>query len=159
ETYLPETFGDTEAVVAFCREHIGNGQVFLAGHSAGAILAAELGMRLGHQLQAIVPISGVYDFTEYGEFFADDNQRLAGSPLLNIVSPPPHTLVAYGSRENRPNYGVDSDRLVQALRARGAGAELMELDGLDHRQTVEALGDEASPLYQAVAKLIALTST
>jgi arylformamidase len=157
ETYLPETYLDAQAAFTFCREHLESGRVFLAGHSAGAILAAHVGLRLGHLLQGIIPISGVYDFTDYGEFFADASDRAAGSPLFNIVSPPPHTLVAYGSLENRPNYGVDSDRLVTAVRARGAGAELLELAGLDHRQTVEALGDEASPLFQRVARMMDLT--
>ena len=154
ETYLPDTFADADAAVAFCRDHLGSGHVFLAGHSAGAILAVELGMRLGHLLQAVVAISGVYDFTEYGEFFRDDTQRVASSPLFNIGSPPPDTLVAYGSLEQRPNYAVDSERLVRALRDRDARAELLVLPGLDHRQTVEALGDESSVLFQSVARLI-----
>jgi arylformamidase len=154
ETYLPETFQDAEAALHWCHANLGGGPVLVTGHSAGGILTAQLAVRSGHLLQAAIPISGVYDFTEYAEFFADDAPRVAASPLLNIKSPPPHTLVAYGSRENRPNYGVDSQRLVAALRDRGAAAECLELDGMDHADTVNAIGDESSVLFQAIKRLI-----
>jgi arylformamidase len=154
ETYLPDTFLDAEAVVRFCRDQLGGGPLYLAGHSAGAILTAQVAVQHGELVAAAIPISGVYDFREYGEFFSDESQREASSPLLNITSPAPRWLVAYGSLENRPNYGVDSQRLVEAVRQRGAAAELLELDGLDHCAAVEALADEASPLFQSVERLI-----
>jgi arylformamidase len=154
ETYLPDTFQDAEAVVRFCRTEFGKGPLYLAGHSAGGILTAQIGVQHGDLLAAAIPISGVYDFRDYGDFFADDSQRSASSPLLNITSPAPRWLVAYGSLENRPNYGIDSQRLVEALRQHGATADFLELDGQDHCGAVEALADESSPLFQAVDRLI-----
>jgi arylformamidase len=156
ETYLPETFLDAEAVVRFCRDQFGGGPLYLTGHSAGGILTAQIGAQHGDLLAAAIPISGVYDFRDYGDFFADDTQRTVASPLLNITSPAPRWLVAYGALENRPNYGVDSQRLVEALRTQGATADFLELDGLDHCAAVEALADEASPLFQSVLRLIQL---
>jgi arylformamidase len=154
ETYLPETFLDAEAVVRFCRDQYGGGPLYLAGHSAGGILSAQIGVQHGDLLAGAIPISGVYDFRNYGDFFADDSQRTVASPLLNITSPAARWLVAYGSLENRPNYGIDSHRLVEALRQRGVTADVLELDGLDHCAAVDALGDEASPLFQAVERLV-----
>jgi acetyl esterase/lipase len=154
ETYLPETFLDAEAVVRFCRDSFGGGPIFLAGHSAGAILTAHVGVHHGELLAAAIPISGVYDFREYSEFFADESQRDAANPLLHVEAPCARWVVAYGSLENRPNYGIDSQRLVETLRQHGAAADLLELDGLDHCGAVQALADEASPLFQAVDGLI-----
>jgi acetyl esterase/lipase len=154
ETYLPETFQDAEAVVRFCISEFGKGPLYLAGHSAGGILTAQIGVQHGDLLAAAIPISGVYDFRDYGDFFADDSQRTVSSPLLNITSPASRWLVAYGSLENRPNYGVDSQRLVEALRQHGASADFLELDGQDHCGAIEALADEASPLFQAVVGLV-----
>jgi acetyl esterase/lipase len=60
------------------------------------------------------------------------------------------TLVAYGSDENQPTYGADSRRLVEAVRARGGTADVLELEGMTHANTAHALGDATSPLFHAV---------
>jgi len=101
-----------------------------------------------------VPISGIYDFSAGADFIADRSLCQAASPLLNIATWPPATVVAFGSHENKPTYGEDSQRLVEALRQRGAAAELMRLEGLDHAGTVLALADESSPLFQRVEQLL-----
>jgi hypothetical protein len=64
-------------------------------------------------------------------------------------------LVAYGSDENQPTYATDSRRLVEAVLARGGHAELLELEGMTHADTAHTLGDGASPLCQAVMRLLA----
>jgi arylformamidase len=158
ETYLPDTFSDVARALAWCAANIAQyggsaHRVVLAGHSAGAILTAQVALK-GSGLKAAVAISGIYDFTQGAEFIADNTQCQAASPLLNIASWPSETLVAFGSHENKPTYGEDSQRLVEALRQRGATAELMRLEGLDHAGTVLALADEASPLFQRVEKLL-----
>jgi arylformamidase len=141
----------------------------LGGHSAGAILTANVALRSDwlaarglplDLIKAAVPISGVYDFsdpTDRTEFFADDADRATASPLFNITTTPPATVVAYGGRENQPTYGIDSGRLVDAIRAHGGQAELLLLEPLDHAETVSALADESSPLFQSVEALFART--
>jgi arylformamidase len=158
ESYLPDTFADVERALAWCAANIttygGSARrMVLAGHSAGAILTARVALK-GSGLMAAVPISGIYDFSQGAEFIADSAQCQAVSPLLNIATWPSATVVAYGSHENKPTYGEDSQRLVQALRQRGANAELIRLEGLDHAGTVLALAHEASPLFQRVEKLL-----
>jgi len=175
ESYLPDTMRDVEDALAWCAANLpargGDPARFvLAGHSAGAILTAHLVVRNdwlsqrglpSELIKAAIPISGVYDFsdtTDHAEFFTDDSQRVPASPLFIITTTPPPMTVAFGSLENRPTYGQDSQRLVDAVRARGASAELLNLQNLDHADTVNALADEHSPLFQSVAALIASAS-
>jgi arylformamidase len=159
ETYLPETFSDVERALAWLAANIAAyggsaDRVVLSGHSAGAILTAQMALRPGTKLRAAVPISGVYDFSAGAEYVADRGDLRAASPLFNVQAWPETTLVAYGELENRPNYAADSRRLVEELRARGAQADLLELAGHDHKDTVLDLADEASPLFQRVASLL-----
>lgn len=170
EAYLPETFADVENMLAWGFKNlpprgVDVGRLALSGHSAGAILTAHLAVRddwvQTHSLpkdliKAAIPISGVYDFTDTagrGEFFTDDADRAAASPLLRISTTPPTMLVACGSDENQPSYGADSRRLVELARARGGEAELQELEGMSHADTAHALGDASSPLFQSVLEL------
>src|SRR5579859_833262 len=174
EAYLPDSMRDVEAALAWCFGHLGAqggdpARIILAGHSAGAILTASVALRSDwlaarnlplDLLKAAIPISGVYDFSDpadHTEFFADDADRAVCSPLLNMTTTPPSTVVAFGSLENRPTYGEDSRRLVDSIRARGGSADLLRLEPLDHADTVNALADEASPLFQAVATRVAHT--
>jgi acetyl esterase/lipase len=168
EAYLPDSVNDVENALAWCFANLaargGDAtRIIMAGHSAGAILTAHVALRSDwlvarnlplDLLKAAIPVSGVYDFsdpTNHAEFFASDADRVVSSPLLNITAFPPSTVVAYGSGENGPQYGEDSRRLVDAIRARGGSAELLRLEPLDHADTVNALAVEASPLFQSVA--------
>jgi arylformamidase len=172
ETYLPETANDVEAALAWCSANLASrgvdhNRITLAGHSAGAILTAHVALRSDWLLnrglpvdliKAAVPISGVYDFTDtsrHSEMFANDADRQTASPLFNITAAaPPPMVVAVGELENRPDYRSDSHRLVDALRDRGASAEVLVLDQMDHADTANALGDEASPLFAAVTRFV-----
>ncbi len=172
EAYLPETFTDVEDALLWATANLPGrgidvGRLALSGHSAGAILTAHLAVRddwLAARalpvdlIKAAIPVSGVYDFTgatERREFFTPDSDRAAASPLLCISRTPPRMLVAYGSDENQPTYGSDSQRLVDNVRAHGGSAELLELDGMTHADTAHALGTSSSPLFDAIMKLFA----
>jgi acetyl esterase/lipase len=170
ESYLPGTFADVETALTWCVAHLPGrgvdvGHLALAGHSAGAILTAHLAVRdnwLAQRsvpndlLNAAIPISGNYDFTDpaqHRDFFTTDSDRAASSPLLRLAATPPPMLVAYGSDENQPTFARDSKRLVDDVRARGGRAELLELEGMTHADTADALGDPSSPLFRSVIAL------
>jgi arylformamidase len=167
ECHLPETYADVENAVAWCAANLpGHGvdvdRLVLSGHSAGAILSAHLAVREDWQthlglprdvIKLAVPISGIYDFTdasERGEMFSTDADRVLASPLRQMSRTPRPMLVAFGSDENQPTYGVDSRRLVEAAGALGGRADLLELQGMTHADTADALGDADSPLFKAV---------
>jgi arylformamidase len=171
ESYLPETFGDIEQALAWSVANLPGfgvdvGRLALSGHSAGAILTAQLAVRddwLRQRslpldlLKATVPISGVYDFTDPADrrdFFSPDADRHAASPLHRMSVTPSPMLVAYGSDENDGQYAADSERLAKAIRARGGQASTQELTGMTHADTANSLGDASSPLFIAVMELL-----
>ena len=143
------------------QRHGGNPDVlYLGGHSAGAILAADLGVDrawmdgLGiprQALRGIVAISGRYDLSVGGrpgerDLYAPtpEAKRLA-SPVHRIKDPVPCALVALGARE--PERLEDSRRFAAQLGAAGVTAKLFVIDGADHAQAVERLADPASELF------------
>jgi acetyl esterase/lipase len=170
ESFLPATFDDVEDALGWCARNLPSrgidvDRLALAGHSAGAILSAHLAVRGDWQsaqsvpadmIKIAIPISGVYDFTdpaERREFFTEDADRAAASPLLRVSTAPRPLLVAYGSDENQPAYAEDSRRLVQAARAAGGDAEVLELAGMTHADTADALGAADSPLFLAIMQM------
>jgi arylformamidase len=172
ESYIPATFADVENALAWCVSNLPErgvdvGRLALGGHSAGAILSASLAVRNDWQaardlpedlLKVVVPVSGVYDFTdpnERQELFSADSDRIAASPLLRWSGTPRPMLVAYGSDENQPTYGIDSRRLVDAAREHGGRAQLLELEGMTHADTADALGNPDSLLFQSTIALMA----
>jgi arylformamidase len=172
ESSLPATFGDVEDMLEWAVRNLPErgvdpDRLALSGHSAGAILTAQLSVRTdwlalrglpSDLIKAAIPISGVYDFTDPADrrdFFSSDADRAAASPLHILTTAPPPMLIAYGSDENDQQYAVDSERLAEAIRARGGRAEAQELVGMTHADTAHALGDASSPLFASVLELLA----
>ena len=146
------------------KAHKGNPErILIAGHSAGAILAADVAVKrawVGRLslpaglVKGIIPVSGGYDLTalpSVHNYVPDETSRSEASPIKHVSAGVPPTIVAVGSGEP---YLASSRALVESIRARGGQADLLVLDGLDHAQTVLALGDERSPLFKAVLRLI-----
>jgi acetyl esterase/lipase len=138
------------------------GRVFISGHSAGAILAAFVGMdrrwleefRLPADLiKGCVPISGSYDLRSErrASYIPDPNRRPEASPILNISGSPPPCIVAVGSVETQLDTSKD---FVESVREKGGDVQLMVLEGLEHDDIVIALGDEESELTDAILRLI-----
>jgi arylformamidase len=174
ESYLPATFGDVEDVLAWALQNlpdrgVDTARLALSGHSAGAILTAHLAVRddwlteralPGDLIKAAIPISGAYDFTgpdDRHEFFGPDADRRDSSPIHRLSTTPPPMLIAYGSNENGPQYAADSQRLAEAIRSRGGRADALELAGMTHADTADALGDASSPLFASVMALLSST--
>jgi arylformamidase len=170
EAYLPDTFDDVADAVAWCVQHLPSrgvdvGRITLSGHSAGAILTAYLAVTDGWRasrslpsdvLKAAIPISGVYDLTDAADsgMVKSGTDRVESSPLWQVKTTPPPMLVAWGSQENRPAFAADGPRLADAARARGGQAEVLELAGMTHADTADALGAPSSALFQSVLPLV-----
>jgi acetyl esterase/lipase len=170
EAYLPDTFEDVADAVAWCVTHLPSrgidvGRITLSGHSAGAILTAYLAVTEDWRsrrslstevLKAAIPISGVYDLSGAADsgMVKSGTDRAESSPLEQVKTMPPPMLVAFGSQENRPSFAVDGPRLVAAARARGGEADVLELAGMNHAATVDALGDPSSELFRTVLPLV-----
>lgn len=168
QAHYPDQPDDVKRALAWVHANIarygGNPDaIYLGGHSAGAILTADVGLRgdwqAGRSLPAAlikgcVPISAPYDLrNEKGvtDYIQDPARRAEASPLLNVRRPPARTVVAVGSVEP---YVDASKALVEAIVKAGGKAELLVLDGLPHDKTVAALADERSPLVKAILDMI-----
>ena len=166
----PEQVYDVQAVLGWVYRNVEEyggdaSQIYIGGHSAGAILSAFvsvnkswlLSMSLpGDLIKGYVPISGPYDLRKTGGFvdnyFSDDTKRVEASPALNIRNVLPKAVVAVGALE-KP-YLESSQSFVKALRAEGGDAKLLVLEGMAHDATALSAGDADGPLVRALIELI-----
>ena len=160
---------DAKAAVAWIyrniAKHGGNpNAIYVSGHSAGAILTADIGVDLSWMdqmkipraaLRGIVPISGPYDlagYKELNEYIPTPAAEASASALRHVNAPAPVAIVALGSLEAR--FTDTSAQLVKALEAKGTQASIVVLDGKDHAGSVWDLSDANSPLTKAMLAMI-----
>lgn len=168
---------DVAAALAWVREHAaGYGgdpdAIFLAGHSAGAQLAAWVGMdpQTAGDVCGIVAVSGAaYDLADeetyalgaspryYERRFRDgdasDGWRRDAS-LVRFARPDlPPTLVLY-AEDDYPSLRHQARLLEAALEVAGARSELLEVPGVDHSRIVLALSREDRSAAPAVEGFI-----
>ena len=160
---------DAKAAVAWIHRNIarhgGNpNAIYISGHSAGAILTADLGADLSWldalkiprtAVRGIVPISGPYDLAgwkELNEYIPTPQAEASASALRHVNAPAPVAIVAYGSLEAR--FMDTSSQLAKALEAKGAKASVLVLQGKDHAGTVWELSNPDSPLTKAMLAMI-----
>jgi acetyl esterase/lipase len=144
-------------------------RLYLSGHSAGAILSADLGVDTSWMkkygmpasaLRGIAPVSGIYMMAvqdragELNVYAPTAELAKAASPLLHITSPVPAAVIAVGGQENTGNFTSTSKELVDKLNAAGAHATYLLLKGEDHKDTVLSFADEHSELFKDVMRMI-----
>jgi acetyl esterase/lipase len=168
--HYPEQVYDVQAVLGWVYRNIEEyggdaSQIYIGGHSAGAILSAFVSVNNtwlssmslpGDLIKGYVPISGPYDLRKTGDFvdnyFSDDTKRVEASPVLNIRNVLPKAVVAVGALE-KP-YLESSQEFVQALNSEGGDAKLLVLEGMTHDATALSAADEDGPLVRALIELI-----
>lgn len=159
---------DAKAIVAWIHRNIARyggdpNAIYIAGHSAGAILTADVGVDLSwldalkvprSAVRGIVPISGSYDLrnSKRFEYLPTPEAEEKASALLHVNAPAPVAIVAYGSLEERLK--EPSAALVKALEAKGVQARTLNLEGKDHATAIWELSDEDSTLTQALLAMI-----
>jgi len=169
--HYPDQPEDAKAVVTWIYNSIakygGNpNAIYVSGHSAGAILTAEIGVDLAWMdaakvprsaLRGIVPISGSYDLrnAKRKEYLPTPEAEEKASALLHVNAPAPLAIVVYGSQEERLK--EPSAALVKAIEAQGSKARTLNLEGKDHAGAVWELSDANSALTQAMLGMIKQT--
>ena len=167
----PDQPDDVKSAIKWLFENIGQyggnpGNIYVAGHSAGAVLTADIGVdrswleEMGMPkdiLKGIAPISGPYDLRvnrRPGQLdaYAPTPEILEkASPILHINDPVPVALVATGSAEEYVEPSLD---FADALKAAGVDAHYLLLEGEDHADTALLLADENSDLAKQVINMI-----
>lgn len=163
---FPDQPDDVRQIVAWTFRNItpyggDPSRIYVGGHSAGAILAASVGLDNGWTktlglpsgvIKGIVPVSGPYDLRNNAasaDYVGDPARAAEASPLLHVMNPPPISIIGVGSVEP---YVTASNDLAAAIRARGGRADVIVLDAADHARTALALGDASSPLVSAIVR-------
>ena len=148
-------------------DHGGNPEaLYVGGHSAGAILSADIGadrawlVEMGMPkeiLKAIIPVSGPYDVRSRGRpgevytYAPTPELREQASPILHVNDPVPVALVAVGSEEG---YQESSTAFTEALKAVGVDAHYLLLEGEDHADTALSLANGGSELFRQALEMI-----
>lgn len=179
----PVIIQDVARAVAWVHDHIAQhggdpGQIFLAGHSAGAQLVALLGTdakRLGEQgkplsiLRAVIPLdSAAMDIrsvatddrradSPYRAAFGDDPADWSdASPLVHAQtakSPPFQVVVAYGPAVEKKKAGVAE--FAASLRKNGTRAEVVDVSSFrEHQSLMTQFGASDDPVSLAVLEFI-----
>lgn len=138
-------------------------RLFLAGHSAGAMLTARLSLRCDWQAAAGLPddvikgavmISGIYDLRggERASMILPGTERDA-SAVCNVQACPPYVLVGFGVPEknriaNSPlQYARHGLSLAELLGDRGTRLDVVALPDTDHIGTAGSFGDEHGRVF------------
>ena len=131
--------------------------IFVGGHSAGAILSADVGVNRSWManaglpkgvLKGIAPVSAYYDLRgktliKPYDYVNDVDLLDKASPVLNVVDPPKLAVIAVGSLEKHIASTKElTDKVIDA----GSNAVYIELDGADHADTALSMTNEHSHL-------------
>ena len=170
-SYYPDQSDDVKDAIKWLYNNIssygGNREnIYVGGHSAGAILSADVGVDRSwltdtgipkEILKGIVPISGPYDVRDRGRpgelytYAPTQELREQASPILHINDPVPRALVAVGGKEK---YIQTSLLFTEKLKDADVKAEYILLEGEDHADTALSLADGNSKLFNQVIALI-----
>ncbi len=169
----PHAHNDARKALAWVfnniKRHGGDpGEIYIGGHSSGANLATYITVRTDWMKEAglrpdvvkgLASVSTSYDLRKVswvGEYLPDPAQRGEASPALNVQCTPPYAVIGVGSLEQQAGKErvQSSKEFVEKLRDQAGTAELILLDGMEHDQTALEMGDERSPLFQAILRMI-----
>ena len=169
---FPAPRDDARAALAWLHTNIATHggdpeNLYVGGHSAGGLLAADLGGDTRwlddyavprHALRGIVPVSGPYDLRGddrpgYIDAYAPDaDSRVAASPLATLGHPAPLAVIATGERE--PSLHATAEALDRALRDAGTCTRRLVLESADHADTALAFAAADGMLAEAILQMI-----
>jgi len=149
----------TIAVQAEALGHDPN-RIVLAGHSAGAHLAAMVAADPdGADVAGLVLVSGIYELepligtTVNNRLGLDPVAARRNSPLLMDTTGSPSTLVAHGSDETS-EFKAQSAAFSHHLEAAGTTVSMLEVAGRNHFDVILDLAEPDTLLGDAVGQLV-----
>ena len=157
---FPDTCADIELGLRWLVEHIAERggdptRVYLAGHSAGAMLAAAVGFHL-ELIRGLVLISGFYDLSNQSDEIVNRaSPRYARNLIEAIERVPEHTIVIAADNDS-PAALPNARALFNALQARGASVEMFVEPDADHLAANRSFATPGSNVAQAVERMMSL---
>jgi arylformamidase len=177
---MPQT-GIEEIVAQSCRavswldQHsrnlgIDGDRIFVAGHSAGAHLAAmclPISRRRADAPESVscvrgaCLISGIFDLeplrytSENAIFRLTKSVAVRNSPINHLPTEQQTVVACYAENETR-EFQLQSSRYADACRACGVDCQLLELSGANHFDVVSQLAEQNSPLFRMVLQQMGL---
>ena len=163
---FPDSGDDVEAGLEWLWSNVADrggdpDRIYLSGHSAGAMLAASVGLRPRNQaipdlVKGLVLISGMYDFTNQpSEIVNRDSPRYVARLTEAIERAPDHTIVVAGENDFPPAIS-GAHVLHEALQARGASAELFIEEGADHFRANQSFVVEGGGVFTSTTQMMKL---
>ncbi|TDK21736.1 alpha/beta hydrolase [Luteimonas aestuarii] len=145
---FPDFIDDAARAVRWSRDHVAEhggdpDRIFIAGHSAGAQIAALLGTDARHlgrvdmtprDLAGVIGLAGPYDFAIGGKLeriFGPPEQWPDAMAVRFVDGDEPPFLLIHGDRDRTVEPG-NSRRLHAALREAGASSRIVWLAGASH---------------------------
>ena len=135
-------------------------RIVLAGHSAGAHLAAMVAADPdGTDVAGLVLVSGIYELepligtTVNNRLGLDPDTARRNSPLLMDATGSPSTLVAHGSDETS-EFKAQSAAFSHHLEAAGTTVTMLEVAKRNHFDVILDLTEPDTPLGEAVGQLV-----
>ena len=174
DAHFPAFVEDGARTVKWVSETIGafggdSGKIVLAGHSAGAHIAAMLaldpqwlrgaGVDARRCLRGLVGLSGPYDFLPLHsavleQIFGPEPGRAASQPINFAGAGGPAALLITGGRDRVVDPG-NTTRLAARLRSAGAEVETITYPRLGHAEVVGAFGRPLRLLAPVLAETVA----
>ena len=169
--HYPAQSNDVKAAIKWLYENVSNyggrpDALFVGGHSAGAILSADVAVNREWMakaglpkniLRGIIPVSGPYDMRKKGRpgeqsaYAPTAELQAQASPILHITDPVPSALVVVGSKEK---YRASSSAFAKKLKEAGSDVYYLLMEGEDHDDTALSLANEKSELFQRSLDMI-----
>ncbi|XP_069809601.1 kynurenine formamidase isoform X3 [Dendropsophus ebraccatus] len=145
-----------------------NTGIYLCGHSAGAHLVAMTLCTDWEEYGAIpnirgaVLVSGVYDLRPITHTYVNDELRMSqevalkNSPIQHVrrMSPLTCPMVIVVAEHDSPEFQRQSQLYFQSLTDSGLRVSYVQVDGTDHFDVIERLGQEDYVLTQLILKMI-----
>jgi acetyl esterase/lipase len=163
---FPESAADVERGLAVVRDEVrllgGDPErVHLSGHSAGAVLAAQVGLRRSPGLdpdlvKGLVLIAGTYDLSRQPEEVVDrSSPRYVADLCAGIEHLPAHTITVAGDCDF-PHARRDAVRLAEAICALGGSAEHFVEQDADHFAANRGFATPGGVVAEAVKSMMGL---
>lgn len=170
EAKFPAAFDDALAALAHVSQHIvsrgGNPKrIYLAGHSAGAHLAALLALRTAVPVRGCLPISGIMDLHHpapapgsleervYSMVLDDPAQDAVMSPICWTAGKRMPFALCVGEHDSE-RVRLSNRRMHELLKLQNEHTTLRVMPGQSHFDTHTCLRDADAPWYQQLQQFI-----